>query len=51
MKLPIRMSELGIDSTNFEVMAKKCTGNGEGTIGGLEKLTWQDVVEIFKLAL
>lgn len=39
MGLPVRMGELGIDDKNFEVMAKKCTGNGTGTMGSMEPLT------------
>ena len=48
MNLPTRMSELGIDDKNFELMAKKCVG--DGTLGGLESLNAQDIVAIYKLA-
>lgn len=53
MGLPVRLKELGIDETNFEVMAKKATWFEDGKeypIGGLKKLAWQDIVEIYKLA-
>lgn len=49
LDLPIKMGQLGIDDTNFEIMAEKCT-NG-GTLGEFEKLTKDDVVAIYKLAL
>lgn len=51
--LPTTLSELGIDDSQLELMAKKATkaayGN-EQPIGGLKKLYWQDVLEIYKLA-
>lgn len=53
MGLPSTLSELGIDETNLELMAKKATGEAYGSehpIGGLKKLYWQDVLEIYKLA-
>lgn len=53
MGLPSTLSELGIDETNLEVMAKKSTGEAYGAehpLGGLKKLYWQDVLEIYKMA-
>jgi alcohol dehydrogenase YqhD (iron-dependent ADH family) len=53
LELPATLSELGIDESNLELMAKKSTGKisgGENPIGGLKKLYWQDVLEIYKLA-
>src|SRR5690554_3020166 len=53
MGLPVTMKELGIDDSRFEEMAKKATGYAYGDekgIGGLKKLKWQDVLEIYKLA-
>lgn len=53
MDLPITLKELGIDQTNFERMAKKATWFDEGKeqpLGGLQKLFWADVVEIYKMA-
>ena len=53
MGLPTTLEELGIDSTNLELMAKKSTGETYGTehpLGGLKKLYWQDVLEIYKMA-
>lgn len=53
MGLPATLSELGIDESNLELMAKKATGAAFGEeqpLGGLKKLYWQDVLEIYKLA-
>jgi alcohol dehydrogenase YqhD (iron-dependent ADH family) len=53
MGLPATLRDLGIDSRNFESMAKDATGAAFGTekpLGGLKKLTWQDVAEIYRLA-
>jgi len=53
MGLPSTLSELGIDESNLELMAKKATGAAYGSehpLGGLKKLYWQDVLEIYKLA-
>ena len=51
--LPATLQELGIDGSNLELMAKRATGAafGEETpLGGVKKLYWQDVLEIYKLA-
>jgi alcohol dehydrogenase YqhD (iron-dependent ADH family) len=52
--LPAALTELGIDEKNFETMAKKAVklayGGGEAPLGGLKKLHWQDVVEIYRIA-
>ncbi|MDD4796567.1 MAG: iron-containing alcohol dehydrogenase [Eubacteriales bacterium] len=53
MGLPGSLAELGIDEANLERMAKKCTGVAYGrehTVGGLQKLNWQDVLAIYQLA-
>lgn len=53
MGLPTNLLELGIDKSNLELMAKKATGEAYGnehSIGGLKKLYWQDVLEIYNLA-
>lgn len=53
--LPVTLKELGIpDDADFELMAKKATWYGterEMPLGGLKKLPWQDIVEIFKIAM
>jgi alcohol dehydrogenase YqhD (iron-dependent ADH family) len=46
------LSDLNIPESAFEDMAKKATNaffGEENPIGGLKRLNWQDVVEIFKL--
>lgn len=54
--LPGTLSELGIGSDKLEIMAKQSTltrvpkGDTEKPLGGLKKLRWQDVLEIYKLA-
>jgi len=51
--LPSTLSEVGIDESKFELMAKKATGaqyGRERAIGGIKKLSWQDVVEIYRLS-
>ena len=53
MGLPGTLAELGIDAANLELMAKKATGAAFGEeqpIGGLKKLYWQDVLNIYRLA-
>ncbi len=51
--LPVTLTELGIDESNFERMAKKATsfkGGKETPVGGIQKLYWKDIVEIYKMA-
>jgi alcohol dehydrogenase YqhD (iron-dependent ADH family) len=54
MGLPATLSELGIGAENLERMAKKATGvaygKTENPLGGLKKLQWRDILEIYKLA-
>ena len=52
MGLPGTLAELGIGEDRLEEMAKKCTGEAFGSehpVGGLKKLYWQDVLNIYKL--
>lgn len=54
MGLPVTLEELDIDESNLELMAKKATNYNDGQefkIGGLKKLGWEDILEIYKLAL
>ena len=54
MGLPVTMQELGINEASFELMAKKATGLNRGTevtIGNLKKLSRDDVLAIYQLAL
>jgi len=51
--LPITLTELGIGENDFEQMAKKATWYSDGKetpVGGIQKLFWKDIVEIYKLA-
>ncbi|MDR3173016.1 MAG: iron-containing alcohol dehydrogenase [Treponema sp.] len=51
--LPSTLGELGINEDKLELMAKKASGAAFGReepIGGLKKLYWKDVLEIYKLA-
>ena len=51
--LPATLTEMGIEESRYELMARKATGEAYGkehSIGGLKKLYWQDVLEIYKLA-
>ncbi len=51
--LPSTLGELGIDESKLELMAKKATGMAYGAerpLGSLRKLSWQDVLAIYKLA-
>lgn len=53
MQLPQTLTELGIDGSRQEEMAQKCTGqyyDRENKIGGLKKLGWQDVYNIYQIA-
>ncbi len=53
MGLPATLDDLGIDETHLEEMAKKATGAAfkeEEPLGGLQKLYWNDVLEIYKKA-
>lgn len=50
--LPTHLSELSIDDSQFEFMAKRACGyKPDGKLGRVELLDWQDVVEIYRLAL
>jgi alcohol dehydrogenase YqhD (iron-dependent ADH family) len=52
--LPVTLTELGVDESNFELMAKKATwfrdGHEQLAVGGIKRLSWKDVAEIYKLA-
>jgi alcohol dehydrogenase len=47
--LPTRLGQIGIHDDRLEEMASKCTEGGP--IGGFMKLAYQDVLNIYKLAL
>jgi alcohol dehydrogenase YqhD (iron-dependent ADH family) len=53
MGMPQTLTELGIDDSNLELMAKKSTRaefGEERPLGGFKKLKWQDVLAIYKIA-
>lgn len=47
--LPTRLTDIGIDDKDFHVMAQKAVE--KGTIGSFKQLDFEDVVNIYKLAL
>ena len=55
LELPSTLTELGIKADTLEEMAKKASGAAygreDGTIGFFRALKWQDILEIFKLAM
>lgn len=52
MKLPLRFSEVGIDDSQFEWLAKRCCSYHKGDrIGKMEPIGWEDVVRIYRSAL
>lgn len=51
MKLPLHFSEVGIDDSRLEEMAKRCVALHGGPVGGLERLGWEEVAEIYRMAL
>ena len=46
--MPVSLSELGISDNRYDIMAEKAMRHG--SLGGLKKLTKEDVVEIYRLA-
>ena len=54
LDLPLTLRELGIGPERLEEMAKKCTGAWFGEEKGrgvFLKMTWQDALEIYRMAL
>ncbi len=49
MELPIRLSQIGLDGSAIEVMAKRASR--EGGLGHFKKLSTEDITAIYKLAL
>lgn len=49
--MPIRLSEVGIDNRDFDVMAEKCVFHGKRTIGSFVQLDKEDIIKILNLAL
>ena len=48
LDLPVRLSEAGIGSQDFDQLAKKACDRG--AVGGFKKMEYQDVMSILKLA-
>ncbi len=48
MDLPTRLSQIGIDDKDFELMSKKASENGP--LGSFKKLYKEDILEIYNLA-
>jgi len=51
--LPTRLAHAGIDGAYLEEMAQRATGfafGKENALGGLQKIRWQDVLAIYRLA-
>ncbi len=48
--LPIRLSEVQIDDSDFKEMAEKCLV-GRGKTGNFKKLGFEDICDIYRLAL
>ncbi len=49
--MPTRLSQLGITSKHFDDMAQKATNNKQNLVDGIKKLSYDDIIEIFKLAM
>ncbi len=49
--LPVRLKQAGIDESRLEEMADKCSFSGTREIGNFKKLSRQDILNIYKLAL
>jgi len=49
IKMPVRLSEINLDSSKFEEMAELCVKNGP--VGCFVKLEKEDVKEVFKFAI
>jgi alcohol dehydrogenase YqhD (iron-dependent ADH family) len=55
MGLATTLTEIGIGDDDLETMAKKATfvyyGKPEQSLGSFKTLLWQDILEIYKLAV
>ncbi len=51
--MPVNLHELGVEPTQeqIQIMARKCTFNGERTVGGIRKLGETEIAEIYRMAL
>lgn len=52
MGLPLTWAEVGLEDADFEMLAKRACGyHADGKVGGLEKLDWRQVLDIYRMAL
>ena len=49
--LPVTITEAGIDDSKFEEMAHRALVGRETGFGNMKRLTKDDIIEIFKIAL
>jgi hypothetical protein len=50
--LPLTWAEVGLEDADFETIAKRvCSYHSSGTVGSLEKLEWQQVLDIYRMGL
>ena len=50
--LPLTWAEVGLADADFEMLAKRaCGSHADGKVGGLEKLGWEQVLEIYRMGL
>lgn len=49
--MPTRLGELGIGTDRLEEMARRSIKPWKTTVGNVSKLTWDEVLEVFKLAI
>jgi alcohol dehydrogenase YqhD (iron-dependent ADH family) len=50
LNMPVRLSDVDIDTERFEEMANKATNNGAHTLGSFVPLTKEDILAILELA-
>jgi len=48
--MPVRLSEVGVDDTNFELMANRITNYDKNKVVGFVELDKNKVLEILNLA-
>ena len=49
--MPVTLTEAGIDDSKFEEMAHRALVGREKGFGNMKRLTKDDIIEIFKIAL
>ncbi len=51
INMPVRLSEIGIDDSEFEAAAQTAIDIAGGKVGRVSQLTKEEIIEIYKLAL